>query len=105
MSTVTRKRVIEVIRLLEEMADPPQSIDALAGSLLKKEEDPMFSQPSPFKDNLSPIQVATIQEATSILKGYLRVLIMIQQFRVAFLAFFTHYPELFGEQDERGPYD
>jgi len=60
---------------------------------------------SPYKDILSPVQIATLEETISILKGYLRVLIMLQQFRVAFLAFFTHYPELFGEQDERGPFD
>ena len=92
MSTVTRKRVVELIRLLEEMADPPPP-------------SPGDAVGSAYNNNLSPIQIATIEEAVAILKGYLRVLIMIQQFRVAFLAFFTHYPELFGEQDERGPFD
>ena len=92
MSTVTRKKIVELIRMLEEMADPPPPMpDGMGGS--------------PFKDNLSPIQIATIEETVGILRGYLRVLIMLQQFRVAFLAFFTHYPELFGEQDERGPFD
>ena len=93
MSTVTRTKIVELIRLLEEMADPPPA-DPITGD-----------EQSVFKDNLSPIQVATINETIGILKGYLRVLIMIAQFRVAFLAFFTHYPELFGEQDERGPFD
>lgn len=92
MSTVTRQKIVELIRLLEEMADPP---------LIRPGEP----ADTPFNDTLSPIQKATINETVGILKGYLRILIMIAQFRVAFLAFFTHYPELFGEQDERGPFD
>lgn len=87
MSTVTRKKIVEIIRMLELMIEGP----SLPGSIIHTE--------------LNPIEVATLEETIGILKGYLRVLIMLQQFRVAFLAFFTHYPELFGEQDERGPFD
>ena len=101
MNIVTRKRVVEMIRLLEEMAHPLVVYEP--GELVKTDID--LKPISPYKDNLSSAQVATLEEAASILKGYLRVLIMLQQFRVAFLAFFTHYPELFGEQDERGPFD
>lgn len=87
MSTVTRKRIVELIRMLDEMIDEP---NLSPGTLIS--------------NNLNDHEKATLVEVVKILKGYLRVLIMLQQFRVAFLAFFTHYPELFGEQDSDGPF-
>ena len=87
MSTVTRAKIVEIVRLLEEWRMGP---------------------PSPGSAMWSPVteyETSVIDEVIKILKGYLRVLIMLQQFRVAFLAFFTHYPELFGEQDGDGPFD
>lgn len=89
MNTVTRKRIVELIRMLEEMIDPPPPMSP--GSLITASQ-------------LNEIEQATLTEVVKVLKGYLRVLIMLQQFRVAFLAFFTHYPELFGEQDSDGPF-
>ena len=100
MNTVTRKKVVEIIRLLEEMADPP---GPKPGEMVSVDEIAVHSPA--FKDNLSPIQVATLNEAIAILKGYLRVLIMLSQFRITFVAFFSHYPELFGEQDDEGPFE
>jgi len=100
VNIVTRKKVTEIVRLLEEMADPPQPGP---GVMVKVKPEELLS---PYKrDNLSPIQVATLQEAIGILKGYLRVLIMLGQFRITHLAFFSHYPELFGEQDDDGPFN
>ncbi len=89
MSIVTRKKVVELIRLLQEWeatADAPAS----PGST-------MWSKLSDYEKKL-------LLEIAGILKGYLRVLIMVGQFRVTLLAFFSHYPELFGEQDDTGPY-
>jgi hypothetical protein len=89
VSTVTRKKITELIRLLEEwqafQGSPPTP-----GSL-------MWAK-------LSEYETSLLGEIASILKGYLRVLIMIGQFRVTLIAFFSHYPELFGEQDDKGPY-
>lgn len=89
MSIATRQKLVELVRLLQEWqasGDNPPS----PGST-------MWSVVSDYEKGL-------LKEVVGILKGYLRVLIMLQQFRVAFLAFFTHYPELFGEQDGEGPY-
>lgn len=89
MSTVTRKRIVELIRMLDDMIDPP--VPMSPGSILTSTV-------------INEYEKATLIEVVKILKGYLRILIMLQQFRVAFLAFFTHYPELFGEQDSDGPF-
>lgn len=89
MSTVTRKKIVELVRLLDEWqeyaANPP-------------------SPGSTMWSSLSEYEHTLLKEISGILKGYLRVLIMIGQFRVTLLAFFSHYPELFGEQDGEGPY-
>jgi hypothetical protein len=75
--------------MLDDMIDPPAPMSP--GSILTSTV-------------INEYEKATLTEVVKILKGYLRVLIMLQQFRVAFLAFFTHYPELFGEQDSDGPF-
>jgi hypothetical protein len=83
---------VEIVRLLEEWRGWHSAV----------------APPPPGSAMWSPVteyEVSVIDEVIKILKGYLRVLIMLQQFRVAFLAFFTHYPELFGEQDGDGPFD
>lgn len=92
MSTVTRKKIVELIRLLQEW-------DAVA-------DDPLLaaSPGSTMWSKLTEYEHTLLLEIAGILKGYLRILIMIGQFRVTLLAFFSHYPELFGEQDDKGPY-
>jgi hypothetical protein len=87
VNTVTRKKITELIRLLEEMTFGPQVPGSVVHTQLNEQE------------------IDLINEVIAILKGYLRVLIMLSQFRVTLVALFHHYPELFGEQDERGPYD
>lgn len=89
MSTVTRVKIVELIRMIEEwqfsQGTPPSPGSA------------MWSKTSEYEQTI-------LTEIVGILKGYLRVLIMIGQFRVTLIAFFSHYPELFGEQDGKGPY-
>lgn len=90
MNTVTRKKIVEIVRLLEEWRDWGDNPNTPSGSV-------MWSP-------LSDYEKATLDQTIKILKGYLRVLIMIGQFRITLIAFFSHYPELFGEQDDDGPF-
>lgn len=91
MNTVTRKKIVEIVRLLEEWRDWGDIPAAVASGSI------MWSP-------LSEYEKATIDQTIKILKGYLRVLIMVGQFRITLIAFFGHYPELFGEQDDDGPF-
>lgn len=89
MSTVTRQKIVELIRLADEWEyhqEHPASPGSQMWSVINERERELLG------------------EISGILKGYLRVLIMIGQFRVTLIAFFSHYPELFGEQDGAGPY-
>lgn len=38
-----------------------------------------------------------LNDAISLLNGYMRILIVLSQFRITLTTFIGHYPELFGE--------
>jgi len=43
---------------------------------------------------------AVIEDTIRILRGYLRILLVLSQFRITLVTFFEHYPELFNVDND-----